>query len=292
MLLIKVGRASCVFDHQIKYFVWQFCFLIRHALYAQKRFGEFDPSPYSTDIPKKMRILIQQSIVDEWKENSGHIHYMPYHDPVPLKLSQLHQYLSKSGPKWLILFLLSRRREWCGVIKCSKFGSEAKEETLRPSLIWDHCQGKIASKPKPFAEASIILGRMSSSSTTMPLLLFWFHRPYSESLKMSNAEQIKLYNTIITKISHSGYECTRRGGLSGHTELNQDFFKFIHTSGSFPRKAGAVKFFRKKSSNGSAYIGRQQPTKWSVSPTAHPEDVVSSKCQLKMVFDSKCSRQW
>ena len=101
-------------------------------------------------------------------------------------------------------------------------------------------------KPKPFAEASIILGRMSSSSTTMPLLLFRFHRPYSESLKMSNAEQIKLYNTIITKISHSGYECMRRGGSSGHTELNQDFFKFIHTSGSFPRKAGAVKFFRKK----------------------------------------------
>ena len=96
------------------------------------------------------------------------------------------------------------------------------------------------------AEASIVLGRPHNIDHMMPLLLFRFHNNYKETMEMTPMKMKQLYNTICKKLTHSGFECMRRGGSSGTTELSKEFFQFLSIPGSFPRKAGGVKLFREK----------------------------------------------
>ena len=93
--------------------------------------------------------------------------------------------------------------------------------------------------PRDGADATIIVGEPDSNGQA-PLLLMRFHHVPS-ACKMSDTDQIALFNNLMARCGKKGFDVTRKGGSSGPVRCDNHLLNFLKQKNVFPRPSRFVK---------------------------------------------------
>lgn len=107
-------------------------------------------------------------------------------------------------------------------------------------------------------------GALNGVSAQAHLLLLRFHDVESfKQLRESFGQHA--YSRFKELMGRKGFEASRKGGSSGKTQVNANFFKFLHEPGNLPRKAKAVKIVQTSDSWKFFYVSTKKQNKTVVS---------------------------
>jgi hypothetical protein len=165
---------------------------------------------------------------------------------------------------WILLLTPLSLQFKISITEYSKTEDSFPSKTRKGSLASVEDLRHVATPPDLPAgcDISLLVGN-TNNSKSHALRLRWHKAPIAAAVTAGQA--MALRKALSKLLPKGGFEAMRRGGSSGATAINEEFFQFLDHEASFPRKANRIKIIRQEFGWDTIYMKPWHPKRKAIS---------------------------